>query len=348
MFPRLDACAAVSCAAVKRMPLLLLTVGLGLVSWHCSGGELAEMEENNDVTIVVEADKSRILQQERSLKQRRQAVRSERDRLSSERQRVRTELASLAQKDKKQREKLEREARRLETSEQDLRERLSSFEVEREALAQQKTELLRRIATMTQRSGGRTVAEREAAVALREAAVTQRERALGEREKRVAERERAAVQTLANLTDTLQALRVNPPRSGTSRDVGGAPSRTQAQRLLRQVGTKMDQRGILLDDLPPTARNLYRTAQAGHESGDHGSAHEALTELGRIIDGIAINRDFVQAKFLRLSRRADSRQLDARRQKKVQGLLSEINESFNDGRFDRANRKANQIAALLK
>ena len=50
----------------------------------------------------------------------------------------------------------------------------------------------------------------------------------------------------------------------------------------------------------------------------------------------------------RLNKAVAKKQLDDKRKKRVQGLLGELGDAFSDGRYDRANKKANQIAQVLK
>src|SRR5688572_13344008 len=86
-------------------PVLML--GAAILVGGCEEEAAEEQEQTEDLTIVVEADKSRILQEEQALSQQREAVESEQDRLKRERQEVEEKLATLSKKDRKTREKLE-------------------------------------------------------------------------------------------------------------------------------------------------------------------------------------------------------------------------------------------------
>ncbi len=316
-----------------------------------------EEEEVEDLTIVVEADKSRILEEEEALDSKREEVQNERDRLAREREDVERRLASLSKKDRKTREKLEGERKRLDKEEKRVRDRARKFEAERTKLAREKTELLQRIATLTKRGqGGLTIEQREAQVGRRESNVARREEALAKREAAIAGRETQASQTLQDLNGLLASLKgggmsktvyVSSPAASAGPTAANA-TKAQAQKAQRAARSRMDTKGILMDDLPPTAKTLFK--QGGQSIGDkdYGEAVAAFGQVSTIVDGIAIDHTFVQAKMGRLNRAMANKELGDKDNQKVQGLLSELSNAFADGRFDRANKKANQIATVLK
>lgn len=67
------------------------------------------------------------------------------------------------------------------------------------------------------------------------------------------------------------------------------------------------------------------------------------------VDATPINHAFVEGKMARINRTVgtSSAKLDGANHKKVQNLLLEATDAFSDGRCDRANKKINQICALL-
>ena len=69
-----------------------------------------------------------------------------------------------------------------------------------------------------------------------------------------------------------------------------------------------------------------------------------------MVDSLKVDHAFVQAKFTRINRAYQGKadQLDEGQRKKVLALLDDVSDSFSDGRYDRANRKINQIQALLE
>ena len=107
-----------------------------------------------------------------------------------------------------------------------------------------------------------------------------------------------------------------------------------------------------MDDLSPSARQLESQANAANAARDYRGAQEALTQLLQAADAISVGHPFLQAKMARISRQVEERRggrgLDETKQKKVQALLAEASDSFSDGRYDRANKKINQIVGLLQ
>ena len=344
-------------------PLVALACGLGL--WGCKKGDAAKadaaQEDNGnveDVTIVVEADKSRILQEETALKARRQEFETERARVEREREEIAEKLSSISKKDKSQRDKLESAEKELNDQQKRLRDRSESFEGDRAKLEQEKSKLLERIGKMTATRGGLTVEQREEAIARREAAVAQRE-------KDVAKREADAARGLTDIRSMMDEVRTGvsaakaaaaqgaaapQPRSSTA---GGEPAtKVSVAKQQKTIRSKMDTKGILGEDLPATVRDLDANAGSAVSSKDYASAAEAFSQLSQAVDSIAINHAFVQAKMARINRQFEEKKvgnsIDDSKQKKIQTLLAEASDSFSDGRYDRANKKINQIYGILQ
>lgn len=332
----------------------LLAIFLLATMTACESEQEGQPEaEVEDLTIVVEADKSRILEEEAALSHERQEVESARDKLLKEKQEISRKLASLSKKDRKQREMLESEQSRISREEARLRDRQRSFEAERLKLEREKNQLIERIASMTASKGGLTIEQREARIAQREREIARREREVAERENALAKREAQASATLQELTGVLAGLReggvtktviVNnaPPSASAS------ATRSQAQKAQKALRNKMDAKGILMDDLPPTAKSVYEQGNNAMAAKDFGDAVAAFEQVQAIVDGIAINQSFVQGKMARLNRAITQTKLDDDLKKRVQGLLAEVSDAAADGRYDRANKKANQIATALR
>ena len=179
---------------------------------------------HQDLTIVVEADKSRILQEEQSLQQKRATFEEERERLAREKSDIEQKLSTLSKKDKRQREELEQQQKRLADEEKKVRERQASFEGEREKLEEEKSKLLERISKMTATRGGLTIEQREQGIA--------------QREKDVAEREARVTRSMAQAASS-SACRVwsicassAPPSASIS---GGLSSESRSSRSSRPV-----------------------------------------------------------------------------------------------------------------
>jgi len=333
---------------------LVTPFGLGCASGE---GETAQSAEGvEDLTIVVEADKSRILQEEQSLNEKKEAVDQERERIEKERSDLEKRLATLSKKDKKQRDKLESDQARLEQEEKKLRERMHGFDTERTALEAEKNKLLDKLAQATQSKGGMTVAQREDLVARREKDLSRREVKVVEQEKEVAKLQTDAVRSLQEINKLLSDLQAGggrttvvaaPAPTGSS----GKATRASVQKLQKEAKTKMETKGILVADLPPAARDLDKTAKTAVGASDWDAAHQALTELSATVDAMKIDLGFVQGKFARINRsypKEKIQQLDEKKRKQVLTLLDEVSDAFSDGRPDRANRKINQLSRLLE
>jgi hypothetical protein len=315
-----------------------------------------------DLTIVVEADKSRIMQEEASLQEKKQAVDQERDRIERERGELEKKLASLSKKDKKQREKLEADEDRLQSEERKLRDRLKSFDSEKTSLEAEKNKLIERVSQMTQAKGGLTMAQREELIARREKDVSRRESKLSEHERDVQKLQTDAVRSLQEIAKLLADLQagggartavVTTPGANTAAATPTAPKASKAgvQKLQKDLKAKMDSKGILVADLPPAARDLDKSSKAALNSNDLDTAQQALTDLSTIVDGIKVDHAFVQGKFSRINKSYPKEkidQLDEKKRKQVLSLLDEVSDSFSDGRYDRANKKINQLYRLLE
>lgn len=303
-----------------------------------------------EMSIVVEADKTRILEEEQTLKKERESVEDEAARLALERSEISERLSSLSKKDKSQRDKLEADQKRVSEEESRLTARMRSFEAERTALEQDKSKLLEKISKMDAPKGGQTIQQREEGMARRERDLAKRENDVAQREKAVAERESEVGKALRDAQGLLasaggtRTVVVNSPAPSS----GSAATSAGVAGLRREVTRKMEYRGLLMDDLPPTAREADQDARNALKSKDFGAAQEALTKLDKAVDGVIVNSAFVQGKMTRINRTYASTKLDSQRSSQIQKLLAEFGELATDGRWDRANQKANQMVAVYQ
>jgi len=338
---------------------LIATAGMTILTACPTSNENAvddpQSEGVEDLTIVVEADKSRILEQEQNLEVRAATIEEEQQRLAIARESITKQIDSLSKKDKKQRDKLESEEQRLADEEKKLRNRRRDFESERVQLEKQKTDLLEKITSLTgSNAGGISIEQRESRIAQREKDIARREAKLTEQQKNIAKLHDDAEKSLKEINTILAGLQAgggmtrtvvvnNPVPSGTPSNKG------QVQRLQRQIKAEMDAKGILEADLPPAARDHQSNAKRSLNAKEFSAAEEALKQLQAVVAGINIDHSFVKAKFLRInnSYQANMKNLDEKKKSTVLGLLDDVSDSFSDGRFDRANRKINQINSLL-
>jgi len=309
----------------------------------------------DDMTIVVEQDKSHLSEQEAALAEKAKAVEAEKQRIAQEKADLEAQLSTLSKKDRKKKQQIEQHEALLAAQEAKLSEKTRTIDTEHEKLLQEKTHLLERIGKMAQNQGSLTVTQREEAMASREQRLAEREKQVAEREKAVAVRESEvgtrldeAQRVLTGLQSASTLVRTAAPSAGSSAGAKEA-SRQSTTKLQQKVRAKMDAKGVLADDLPPGERDLEGSGKQAIEAKDYAAATDALTRLEGVVDSIDVNQAFVQAKMTRINKMYQGKMdsLDEGRRKRVLGLLEEVSDSFSDGRYDRANKKINQIYNVL-
>jgi DNA repair exonuclease SbcCD ATPase subunit len=306
-------------------------------------GEEPVTDDAEDLTVVVEADKSQILAQEEQLKADQSTLEQERERLAKERESVLNRISSLSKKDRKQRKELEAEQARLAKEEDKLRGKMSKVDRERAELERKKTELIESISALTaaKGGGGGVMAQRLQNVERRQkellAAQSRNEKLLNEI--------LAAVRGMDGGTRTVVVT-----NSGGGGGGGSNASKGQVARLESNIRAKMRAKGILSADLPPAARDYRSTGQKAAGTKDWGAAYDAFKQLEAIVSSIKVDHAFVQAKFRRINKAYEGKMksLGEGKKNKVLALLDDVSDSFSDGRYDRANRKINQIHSLLE
>ncbi len=339
--------------------LRLLTVGLLGLGVGCKTETTEPAKETaegvEDLTIVVEADKSRILQEEQSLQANKQEFEKERERLEKERADLERKLATLSKKDKKQRERLESDENRLDQEEKKLRDRLKNFESERTALEAEKNKLLDRVSQMTQAKGGLTVAQREELLSRREKELSRRESKVAEREREIQKLQGDAVKSLQDVTKLLTDLEGNAGKTVTVVSQPAAPSakgsKAAVQKAQSNYKAAMETKGVLAADLPPTIREQEQQAKSAMSAGDFDTAEQAYNTLKTNVDAIKVDYAFVHGKFSRITKQYPKEKIDQlgeAKRKQVSTLLEEVSDSVSDGRYDRANKKINQLYKLLE
>ena len=136
---------------------------------------------------------------------------------------------------------------------------------------------------MTATKGGLTIEQREQLIAQREKDVAVREKAVAERERGLAAREGEVTKRLADATRAISDLQslggvtktvvVNQSSSPTT--ASAQVTRASVLKLQKQVRSAMDQKGLLMDDLPPAAKDAHKSANEAIENKDYASAHES-------------------------------------------------------------------------
>ena len=198
--------------------------------------------------------------------------------------------------------------------------------------------------TMKQ-SGDRSaqMASREAEVANREAAVAQRERALADREKGLIQRD---AEMAARWKDTCQAsaapVIIQQPAKG------GNYSKKDVSDLIARARAGMAKKGLLVADLPGPAQSLESEASKALNDNDTSKAYFVASQLVGMVDSIQINRPFIQAKMARVQAQIKSSKQDDATTQQLSGTLSQVIQNFGDGDFNAANKRLNQLVAMLK
>jgi len=182
------------------------------------------------------------------------------------------------------------------------------------------------------------MASREKAVASREDRVAQREAAMADRERQIAVREKETCGTAAPPTTIIQQVDSH----------GSKYTKKDVEPLLKRARDDMSRKGVLAADLPATAQGLEREATKAMADGDFGAAFFAARQLQATVDGLRIDRAFISAKIGRLSAKMKGTTLDGGKQKQVDDLFSDATAKYGDGDFAGANRKLNQIYAIVQ
>ena len=182
------------------------------------------------------------------------------------------------------------------------------------------------------------MAGREKAVAAREDRVAQREAALADRERQEAVREKETCSAAVPATTIIQTVDAH----------GSKYSKKDVEPLLKRARDDMGKKGMLAADLPAQAQGLEREATKAMGDGDYGAAYFAARQLQATVDATKIDRAFISAKIGRLSARMKGTTLDAGKQKQVDDLFSDATAKYGDGDFAGANRKLNQIYAIVQ
>jgi len=181
------------------------------------------------------------------------------------------------------------------------------------------------------------MASREKTVASREDRVAQREAALADREAKEAVREKETCSAVAPATIIQQTVDAH----------GSKYTKKDIEPLLKHARDDMGRKGVLAADLPAQAQGLEHEATKAMGDGDFGTAYFAARQLQQTVDALKIDRAFISAKIGRLSARMKGTTLDPGKQKQVDDLFSDATAKYGDGDFAGANRKLNQIYAIV-
>ncbi len=322
---------------------LSVLVGCVLLAGFACDRDAGKSQEE-DLTIVVEADRSKIAAEEKKLRERQSQFETERERLRREKADLMASKEALAGKDQAQLKRLTHLEKKLWAKEREMWAREAALEKERVQLADNKSDLLGRVPAAG--GGGvavreRSVANREKSLSAREADLAAREKELAQREAELARREAAFLRTRATLASA--RMPAVPRPGGRSGTVG----RAKAEKAYKAVLNKMRKRGILLGDLPLEFSGVNREIKEAKGEGDFSKMMDLVEQLAAVVGATRVNADFIDRKFARLAQLNKEKRPTGKDKQTVSTLLRKATQLISDGKFVKANRELNRIFALL-
>jgi hypothetical protein len=286
----------------------------------CGDRTSARKPADDELTIVVQADKSRVAAQEAALEEQRKQLGAERDRLRKEAGRL---SESKESPQAKAQELVQRAVQLVRDQEE--------FASRRERLVEERDVLVQKALSPTSTQ----LAERERQLTLREAGLAEREKDLASREAALAGREAALAQREAQ-GDKLAhrpAEKAEPPARGA------------VERAYKGLVLAMEQRGVVAADLAPAQQKALLDAAGFRGGGDLARSMAAIESLEASVGALSIDGEFVARKVQRVD--ALARSGDAKGREDVGRLLQEVARAYSDGRYSEANRALNRIILLL-
>lgn len=258
-----------------------------------------------------------------------------RDALMQQRQSMETELGTIDA------DIAEKKAKNEDTA--DLEKRKSEIEAKLKGQDSDLTSLTSKIDQVVAQGGNAAnIATREAAMSTREKSVAQREKEFSDRERQIAKREAELAQRERDTCGTAAPMIIQAPPAKE-----GGYSKSDVGPLLTKAKDLMRKKGILAADLPGGAQGLENAATDAMGSKDWGKAYFAAQQLYAIVDGIKIDRLFIQAKMGRMNRQVMASKVDEATNQQLTAALSEVTSKYNDGNYAAANTRLNALAQQL-
>ncbi len=306
----------------------------------------AKKGKSEDLTIVVEADRSKITKEEQELRARQAAFDMERKRLREERAKLMKEKERLGSKGSLAH--IKELEQRLWQKERQMWNKEAELEKVRNSIAQNKDKLLAKVSGAKQVGGD--LAKREQDLARREAQLAKREQQLsGIPSGAIASRMDKLEQRMAELTRAVEKLAsvrsVPMPRMHSP---SGRVSRKQSKKTFAKATTLMRKKGLLWGDLPGDLKGFRDDYYASQKSADYAKANDLAEMLMSSVKNLAIDSEFISGKFTRLNELIARKPIKAKDKKRVSSLLRKATQLVGDGQFFKANRELNRIFALLK
>ncbi len=299
-------------------------------------------EPEKDLTIVVEADRSKIAQEEKALAEKRSLFEQEKEALERERRDLEHAREQAKGVDQAQEKRLLDNERRLAEKERAMREREASLEAERATIEKQKQALEGKAGAAG--IPGAEIAQRERGLADRERGLAQREGLLAQREKSLAEREAE----LARREAAFLKLQGQPSRAPVPVAAGGpAVTRQAVDKAMKEVLARMRQKGLLWADLPAEVSGAQAQVTRALKKNELARAADLVEQLDAAVNAIQVDADFIDRKFKWLNELKKTRPPAAADAETVKTLLRRVTQLVGDGQFAAANQELNRIHALL-
>ena len=290
----------------------------------------------DELTIVVQADRREVEQQERALREREEALARDKSQLD---QRIADLAKGLkAAADAEQRRRLEEELRQSQALEGQMNVKVSALQAQKSEVEAKKRVMdadLQRAAQAALEVRVASIVSREAKLAEREAQAAAHERDLAQRAKDLALREKAVA----------AFERQGPPPE--YRDRKQVPKAALVEEKHKKLLAELDARGILITDLPAEDQPLNAEIFAARRQRDFARAMDLLNDLTKAVARLRVDQRFVEAKITRLQGARGTVRLSDSQRGEIEKLLKDVTSAFSDGRYDQANKGLNRIAVIL-
>lgn len=290
----------------------------------------------DELTIVVQADRREVEQQERALREREEALARDKSQLD---QRIADLAKGLkAAADAEQRRRLEEELRQSQALEGQMNVKVSALQAQKSEVEAKKRVMdadLQRVAQAALEMRVASIVSREAKLAEREAQAAAHERDLAQRAKDLALREKAVA----------AFERQGPPPE--YRDRKQVPKAALVEEKHKKLLAELDARGILITDLPAEDQPLNAEIFAARRQRDFARAMDLLNDLTKAVARLRVDQRFVEAKITRLQGARGTVRLSDSQRGEIEKLLKDVTSAFSDGRYDQANKGLNRIAVIL-
>jgi hypothetical protein len=304
-------------------------------------------KDNKDLTIVVEADHSKVVQQEKELQERVNQYQKDKEEMEREKSELTEVKSKMKGQDKIQAQRVMEMEKRLYEKERELATREDMLKNERQDVLKKSSGK-----PSPEGAGGagpyqqvllreQHIAEREKITAVREDGLAKREKDLAQREAELARREA----DFLRLQGSLASIRGSTFSRG--RDAGSVVNREMAEKTYKATLNQMRVRGILWEDLQVEGAGLQEKIAGARGKGDYGKMLDLIEQWQTLITSVQINQEFISRKFQWLSQMKEKNPPSAKDKESVKILLQKSVQLSSDGDFVGSNSELNKIYTLL-